>query len=301
MRFRSGTALAILLLLAACGPPSGGQEEAHARPAADRAIELTASQFERLGAATTQARAAAFTPEVHGYGLVLNPSTLAQLDADIQSALAAVLESKASRDRARALYGPTRSSHAMSLEALDAAEHRASADDVQLALADRREVATYGANAPWRSAARDSAMLAKLTSGTAAQLFVTHLDAAPGQIAASTGVIWRAPSDPTIPGQSFYSLIEGSDLEQGEHVLVYAPTGKSVMGVRVPAEAIVLIEQDAWCYVQKGPHTFRRVALDLSRPFEGGYFVEDGIAPGEPVLVKGTGLLLAHELGAGEA
>jgi hypothetical protein len=61
---------------------------------------------------------------------------------------------------------------------------------------------------------------------------------------------------------------------------------------------VVLNEDKSWCYVEIAPHTYRRVAIDLSDQLPDGYFVAKGIAANQPVVVKGAGLLLAHELGA---
>ena len=73
---------------------------------------------------------------------------------------------------------------------------------------------------------------------------------------------------------------------------------KALEGVRIPVEAVIFAQQKAWCYVLDPPRTFRRVAVDLSRPFHGGYFLVSGVRANEPVLVKGAGLLLARELGS---
>jgi hypothetical protein len=309
MRVLTATLLAVPLLLA------GGDRHCLAqsnRGAAARPITLTQSEYSHLGARTELARPATYGPTVHGYGIVLNAATVAQLDADIASASAAVLQSRASLERTRRLY---HTANAASLESLDAAEHEATANNVQLSLADRKEAAMFGADAPWRGPTRNTDILTKLASGAEVivqatfpldvrfaagpiSFTLTHLGQEQAHTVASTTIVWRAPSDSTIPGQSFYAIADGRDLEQGEHVLVYAPTGPAIIGVRIPSEAVVITAQQAWCYVVDAPLTFRRVALELSHPFEGGYFIVSGVKPRQPVLVKGTGLLLARELGS---
>jgi hypothetical protein len=100
-----------------------------------------------------------------------------------------------------------------------------------------------------------------------------------------------------MPGRSFYAIVEGSDLAQGEHVLVAAPTGSPRGGVVVPSESVVLSEDKAWCYVFRPPNTFQRLPIDPNRTLAGGYFVEKGIEVNQPVVIKGASLLLARELG----
>ena len=85
--------------------------------------------------------------------------------------------------------------------------------------------------------------------------------------------------------------------EADRSVLVVAPTGLPLRGVEIPVDAVVLSEDKAWCYVFYAPRTFRRLPIDLDRALDNGYFVDAAIKPNQPIVVKGTGLLLARELG----
>ncbi len=300
----------VALLLTAAGASTSAAPLHAAGPGAP--IVLTPDEYTHLGAATESARAVSYTPEVHGYGIVLSTATFAQMDADIESARAAVLQSQASLDRYRKLH---RAANAVSMEALDVAQHQATADSVALALADRKESSAFGPDAPWRGPQRNAELISKVVSGASVIVQATfpldtrfgaaplsfsieHLSEQHTPVNSGTSVIWRAPADPTIPGQSFFTIIDAHDLEQGEHVVVYAPTGTALSGARIPAEAVVIAAQQAWCYVLEAPLTFRRVAVDMSRPLDGGYFVTSGVKPNQQVLVKGTGLLLAREFGS---
>jgi hypothetical protein len=313
MRIPTTTLLVVLPLIAggSAYAQSYGTGVPNHLAAQNHAVVLTSTEYAHLGAKTERARAVSYTPEIHGYGTVLSTTAFAQMDANIESAQAAVLQSGASLERNQHLR---RAAKAVSLEALDAAVHQATADEVQLSLADRTEAAMFGAGAPWRGATRNTAMIAKIVAGDTAIVQATFpLDVRFGKMPASftvmhlseqksaanavSTVIWRAPSDPTIPGQSFYALVDSRDLEQGEHVIVHAPTGVALAGVLIPADAIVIAAQQSWCYVVDAPLTFRRVAVDMERPFGGGYFVTEGVKPNQLVLVKGTGLLLSREFG----
>jgi hypothetical protein len=309
---RSATAALLVgsLLLAGCDDQSNIKTNGGGHSGPSRTVVLTQSDYTHIGAAMAIATPATYQPQVHGYGVVVNAATLVQMDADIETAAAAVLQSEAALEHSKNLFRGT----AVSLESLQSAQKLATSDQVQLALADRKEVATFGADAPWRGATRDTAMLSSIAAGTTVivqstlpldvpfastppSLIVTHLNDQPSKTSFVATKLWRAPADPTIPGQSFYALMDAHDLEQGEHVLVYAPIGPAINGVRVPAEAVVIAEQKSWCYVLVAPLTFQRVQVDMGRPLDSGYFIAEGIAPGAQVLVKGTGLLLARELG----
>jgi hypothetical protein len=197
----------------------------------------------------------------------------------------------------------------------EAAERQSATDDAQLLLAERQEVVVFGSQAPWASAHRDTTVIAELSAGRAvlikatfpldslgavrpAELSVTHLGARQGLVAWTTRRVWGAPADPTIPGEAFFAILRGSDLQPGEHVLVTAPTGPSVDGVRIPSEALLLSNEHTWCYLETSSRSFRRLRLDLNRPLSDGYFVAAHPSFVRSVVVRGTGLLLARELGA---
>lgn len=279
---------------------------AHART---QAFSLSPADIAHLGIRTTPVEPAVYTPRVHGYGVVIDMTALAQADAAIATAQAAVKQSQADFKRATNLFA----TNAISRQSLDAAEKQAAADQAQLILAERQEVAQFG-NAPWRGVHADRAILDQLTAGKLVLIHatfprdemgegvppkveITHLTADPDKPGWIATRIWNAPADPTIPGRSVFALLALSDLEPGEHVLVYAPTGSSVSGERIPASAVLLSGGKTWCYLQTTPGTFQRLQIDLSRPLGGDYFVAIRPVTGQSVVVSGTGLLLAHELG----
>ena len=273
-------------------------------------VLLSQEEIVRLGVETSPAQPTTFTPQVRGYGVVTSLSTVAQTESDIRTAMAAVADSQAALVRATHLAREG----AVSVQLLASAQHQASSDQTQLALADRKEIGTFGMHAPWRGPPRDDTILTALTNGTSqiveasfplgvafdalpSALAITRLDTQPGQKSWISRRVWEAPADPTIPGRSFFALVDRSQLAQGEHVLVYAAIGAPVRGVRIPSDAVILSEDRPWCYVAVSPRHFQRVQVDLKLQVVGGYFVVTEIAPGQPVVIKGTGLLLSRELG----
>ncbi|HTW35966.1 MAG TPA: hypothetical protein VMD53_15205 [Rhizomicrobium sp.] len=298
---------AVFFALAASSTPG------HAADAASKIHVFSLSQDEtaRLGIETVPARRATFTPQVRGYGMVISLAAIAQADFDYRTAEAAVTESRLVLQRAERLF----KEQALSQQVVDTARHRATADMAQMVLADRREAALFGQNAPWRGPPRNEALIDNLASGKSTliqatfplgiafasppRLFsVARLDPQPGQTSWSSQTIWEGPADPAIPGRNFFAFVDHSDLALGEHVLVYAPVGAPVSGVKIPMDAVVLSEGKPWCYVEVSGQHFSRVPIDLRLELPDGYFVPQGIAPDQPVVVKGTGLLLAREFGS---
>ena len=292
-----------------------GTVAAWADPGGRPVVVLTHEEMAHLGVKTAPAERARFTPRVRGYGVVTNLTNVAQADADIRSAEAAMLDSDAQLARTNHLYSMKNGMHATSAQALDAAQHLAVSNRAQLALADRKEVALFGLRAPWRGPPRDDTVLKNLSAGqsvlvevtfplgifVASQpslLEITRIDPQLSQKSWSSKIVWDAPADPSIPGRSFFTLVDQSELAQGEHILAYTPTGNPVEGVRIPAEAVILSEDKPWCYAVLSDGHFRRVPVNLSLELDGGYFVAKNLAPDQRVVVSGTGLLLARELGA---
>jgi multidrug efflux system membrane fusion protein len=306
MRIRPATAFVALLLLCACGKPEADKKEAAEKSETESGVSLKPEEIKSLGIATQPAQAASYRTAVSGYGVVVALDTFAQLDADVLTAQAAAAQSQAAANRARSLA--TGEEAAVSREVVETASAKAAADQAGLMLARRKSEAALGRGAPALAAVR-----ARLASGTGVlvratfplgalgnemprQLRVTRLGAEHQSWMART--IWEAPADPALPGRGFYALVDGSDLAQNEHVTVEVPVGAAVTGVMVPAEALIYGQNQAWAYVQKEPGKFERVGVDPAKALQGGYFIPDagGIRPGQPMVVKGAGLLLAREL-----
>ncbi len=279
-----------------------------AAPATGRVVDLSGSDIARLGLRIAPVTPAVYTPRVHGYGVELDLGALATADAGVVTAQAAAQQSGADLRRARALY---EQGGAMSRQALDAAQKQAASDEANLLLARRQQVVQFGATFPWRR----GNVLGELTSGRAIlvratfpldsidaaqppEISVTHLGTGQGDARWTTKQIWSAPADPTIPGRAFFALITGSNLQSGEHVLAYAPTGASTPGWMIPTDAMVLDDEKAWCYLQIAPGRFQRLQIDPTLTIPGGYFMASPLARGRAVVVRGTGLLLARDIGA---
>ena len=136
-----------------------------------------------------------------------------------------------------------------------------------------------------------------------------RVDATKGSAGWTSGAVWSAPADPTVPGRSFYAIVERArNLLPGERLRVFLSAAKSQQGVVIPSAAVLIAEGKAWYYddehispaIPDAPfEIFTRRMLDISQPTKEGYFVPDA-EPGQVVVIEGAGLLLARETGSSE-
>jgi hypothetical protein len=274
-------------------------------------VKLTEEEVAKLGIATTAAAAIQYVPAKQGFGVVLNHDAIAQAVADVATAQAGVQLSQAVLARIARLEG---TAGAQSAEARESAARQAAVDAAALRLAQAKSSAIFGQRPPWAGRQDDSKMLAELAEGHAKLLRVTFplgvLNATPNSLrisrldAATVGerwtarAVWDAPADPGIPGRNFFAVLPHADVGEGERVLIWA-TGDSSeraeSGILVPPSAVVVADGKYWCLVERQPGVFSRALLDISRPMADGYFVRDGIKPGDPIVTSAAGLLLARQ------
>ena len=315
-------ALGSLLLLASANL-AASQEPADEDEPPDRSVTLDTATVARLGIVTAPLQTAQFRAETSGFGTVMAFDTLAQTDADLATAESAVAASQAALTRARGLFAADIS---VSRQTVEAAERQAAADTAQLTLIQRRAATVWGQGIPWNNAAQRSRIFAQLLAGDVALARVTFPASAVGErtpsplrlqrvdAAANAGswtakTVWNAPADPTVPGRSFFVLIERArGLQPGERLMAYLLQGGAQQGAVVPSSSVLIAEGQAWYYAAEiipliipmmPLEDFTRHMLDLSKPAPNGYFVTD-VQPGQSVVVEGAGLLLAREIGTVE-
>lgn len=305
MRQLSIIVMAGLLMLAACGKEAGEKPEAK-EEAETPGVTLKAEEIESLGITVSPATKAQYQGQISGYGVVTALDSIAQADSDFLAAQAAAFQSKAAALRAQVLA--TGDEAAISREQLEAAQSKALADQAALTLARHKSEAAFGLNSPFRNPRMRAATMRELALGAAVLVRVTF-PAGGGEIPKqiiikrmgpdakswTSALIWNAPADASVPGRSYFVLIRGSDLAQNERVTAAIANGAPQDGAKIPADAVVFGESEAWAYVQTQPRTFVRTKVDTDRPMGDGYFVTT-IKPGDKIVVDGAGLLLAHEV-----
>jgi hypothetical protein len=283
-------------------PAQPAAKEAQSEGAGGEAegITLTAAQAAKLGIATEDAKPIEYAAETSGFGIIM--------------AQAAAHQSRAALERAHRLAGTP---GAMSADATDSSTRQAQTDGAALALAEQRLTTIVGTG-PRGGIAKNEVMMRALANGTEkllratfplgalqgsapATLRAAHIDSlSPGATHPAQGwsvkSVWAAPADATVPGRSFFGLVQSSDAAEGERLLVWAPgTGPSREGVRIPAASLVISDGKFWCYVETKPYVYVRRQINPDRPVSDGYFVAEGISAGEKIVTTAAGLLLAHE------
>ena len=275
---------------------------------AGEGVTLKAEEVEKMGLKVEPAVAATHVPETGGFGVVAGHDVLAQALSEWVSAAAMARQSESAFARAKKLAG---TAGAMPAEASETAQRQAEVDQAALMLTRRKLTSTFGQTPPWKDDP-NSPVLRSLASGDAKLVRVTFPLGALGDEAPKTlrlarlghgtaskswtaTSVWSAPADATVPGRSFFVLLKGSDVGEGERLLVWTPSGESESGAKVPAAAAVISGGKYWAYVERKPNVFARTELETSNPVDDGYFVKEGIAPNDKIVVNGAGLLLARE------
>ena len=300
-----------VLILAGCHQGTEPAQPDSAPAQAGEGVTLTGEQVAKLGIATQPAKAADYTPQIIGYGVVVPHDAIAAAVAELTSAQAAQEQSRAAAARAQRLAGTP---GAMSADAVETSARQVAVDAAALALAERRLSSVIGADplASTGAALQDLASgkakllratfpLGALQGATPTGLRAAHLGATAPGLPQSPGwnlhPVWNAPADASLPGRSFFAVLNGSDAGEGERLLVWAPgAGPAQRGVTVPAAALVISAGKYWCYVEQKPGVYARREVATDRPVGEDYVVTQGIAPGEKLVTAAAGLLLAREM-----
>jgi hypothetical protein len=271
---------------------------------------LTPEQIEKLGLLAQPAQSIQYREETPGYGVVLSHDIVAQAAADRVTAQATARLSQSALARAKKLSGTP---GAVSADVEETAAQKAEIDAAALSAADQKLSSILGMNPPWKNGDKAGTLQALASGriklvrvtfplGALAEGSPTSLRATRIGISQASGwtmtAIWDAPADASVPGRSFFAQLMGSGVTEGERLQVWAPIGKSVSGVIVPAAAVVMSEGKYWCYVQPKPGTFVKTEIDAGKPVADGYFVTAGVKAGNEIVVTAVGQLLAKESGS---
>ena len=110
--------------------------------------------------------------------------------------------------------------------------------------------------------------------------------------------IARAPQvDPVTQGARHFFKREGRPLPIGSHLTVWVATEDDMQtGVILPNSAILWHLGQACVFVKSdATHFVRRILQDFT-PSDGGYFVKNGLQPGDEIVVTGAQTLLSQTL-----
>ena len=292
--------------------PDAASAPVSARPSprtdeATNGVALTADDVKALGIETTPAAAGAHAPEFAGFGVVLPHELFAQSVADLATAIAVERQSESAYRRSQRLAG---TSGALAADVQEAAERQVMVDRAALELAKRRASSTWGQNPPWRGRGIDAELSAiargedkvvrvtfpmgVIGDSAPTRLRVARIAAGPSDPGWQSTSVWAAPADANIPGLSFFALLQGSAVNEGERLAAWAADGTAQKGVVIPTSAVIISDGKYWFFVETKPNVFLRTELDPSAPMPEGFFVRRGVTVDAKIVTTSAGLLLAR-------
>ena len=278
-------------------------------------IAMNGKTQKDLGLQVKHPAAFQLSPELKGYGKVLDPAGLAALATELAAAQATYSASSNELARLQTLEGQGNAS----ARALQTAQAAAQRD--RLAIQSVRERLTLS----WGKAVADQQdLVAWVRALISLEVALVRVDLPVGDVlkAQPTGAridtlsgqsadaefLEPAPSvDPQMQGRGFLFLLKPNSLRltAGEAVVGHVKIpGEPQAGVIIPRDAVVRTEAAGWVYVlNSAGEAFTRVQVALDHPLEAGWFVTKGVAAGEYVVVVGAQQLLSFEIksaGGGE-
>jgi hypothetical protein len=262
-----------------------------------------------IGLKAEPVMAVRISPELKGYGQVIDPAALASMAGDFTSARVASETSQTDLKRLKLLAAQDNAS----ARALQAAEVAAARDGAQFESARSKLVASWGAAVVERA---DSAeFLRSLESGESA---LVRVDLPAGEVPGSppaqarlvtlggeqvaAGFLGVAPAvDPRTQSQGYLFLVtsNAARLAPGAAVTAFLQTaGDPQSGFVIRDSSVIHHAGATWVYLQTNGTNFIRREVGLDRPLTDGWFVRRGVEEGDQVVVTGAQTVFSEELKA---
>jgi hypothetical protein len=263
-------------------------------------------QLAAIGLTTASPETVTLSPEVKGYGRVLDPAPLVALVAEVETARATLGASEKDFDRVQKLHADNANASGQAVETAQAAVQR---DRTTLASARARLIASVGLGLA------DTADLGKMVTALEEGRALARIDVPAGDTPADspktiragliaggemfdTTVLGPAPTaDPQVQGVAFLVLLRDHAAPAGAalRALVPAP-GEPQKALVLPRGAFVRHEGGVFVYVQTDQGGFERRLVTLGPALTNGIVVATGVEANDKVVVTGAQQLLATEL-----
>lgn len=285
-------------------------------------VHLSIDRQTTSGLAIEPLRAVSFQPEILAYAKVLDIKPLLELrvrhraaQTDAEVAAAALNLAAKNRDRLAALH----KAEIIASRDLTQAEAQWQADQTRESAARRlmadirREAEHAWGSALARLALDGDAPLLNDLAGHRRALLLAALP--PAQTSPDHGSAlyvsrssdraravqaeWLSPASATdelVQGETWFFHAPADGLRAGMRLHAWAPLGGATLGgVFVPLSAVVWQDGKPWVYRRVGADQFARVEITGQRDYSGGWFVAQGLAAGEAIVVTGGQMLLSEE------
>jgi hypothetical protein len=249
------------------------------------------------------------SPELKGYGQIVDPAALASAVGDFVTARAANETSQAELKRLKTLTAQNNASE----RALQAAEAAAARDGAQFESARSKLLANWGT-----AVVEHTNLPAFIQSLALLESALVRIDLPAGEAPRSppqsarlmalsgeqvvAGFVGMAPAvDPRTQSQGFLFLVQTnvSAFAPGAAVTGYLQiSGEPRNGFMIPRSSIIRHAGATWVYLQTNGTNFVRHGIELDRPLEQGWFITNGVNPGDQVVVTGAQTVFSEELKA---
>lgn len=298
------------ILLVAAGSRADEDEakpKAEQQPAPKNTAWLSEEQQKSAAIKVEAPSPAQVTPEIKGYGRVVDPAALAGMVGDFTTAQAANNASQAEFKRLKTLSAQNNAS----AKALEDAESAAARDQAQFEAAHLKLLGSWG-----EAIASRQDLTSFMESLGNMQSALVRVDLPAGQTLKWTpekarletlsgehidaSFLGAAPAvDPQTQSQGFLFLVQPNSLKLAPGAAVVghlqAP-GEPKAGYAIPSSAILRYEGATWIYVQQGSTNFVRRTISLEEPLDNGWFVSSGVSTNDQIVVTGAQTVLSQEL-----
>ena len=315
-------AIAVVFLISAC---SRGKEEAAPEAKSEKEAEpqsrvkhgtngevivtLDAATQKLMGLQTAPLQTVQLSPEIKAYGRVLDITPLAAVVAELKTAQAASAASQAELQRLQTLAAQNNASE----RSLQAAQATAAHDRAQADSAKLRLEASWGTSLATRQDLPDlvqsiSSLNAALVEvdvpagqplnemPTSARLFTLADENKPIE----AQFVGPSPQvDQQLQGRGFLFLVSPNParLTAGASVTgLLSLAGEPQTGIILPRAAVVRFNGTTWVYLQTAEISFERRETTLNSPLADGWFVHEGLKPGDKVVTVAAQQILSEEL-----
>lgn len=103
-------------------------------------------------------------------------------------------------------------------------------------------------------------------------------------------------SDVLTQGESYFFETEHSNIRAGMRITAFIPLRQSTeRGVLIPSSAVIRHLGQSFVYVKSAQDRFRRIRIAKLTDTHTGYFVTEGLFPGQEVVETGAQMLLSEE------
>lgn len=273
-------------------------------------VRLERDVQQRISLSVASLSASTSSEVQEGFLKGLDAAALAAIEAEIGSAQASLSASQAQARRQAMLYGQDQSA---SLESVETSRAQARSDAVRLQFAVNRIGLEYGPGLATLSDPARTSLLTQIATGRAALVRIdvpgASLDRhAQVRLVQGTGSLQllgpAASADPRLQSVGVLAILRGpavSTVASGRTLQVEIAGSRAQVGVFLPSDAVVRWREGLWIYRPLGPELFGRTELTGARPVDGGWFVVQGLKPGDRIVTRGAGTLLGIEHGGAPA